>query len=128
MMRRSPGALERELVAAIAAAGEGLTTTEVHDQVGPSLAYTTVLTTLARLCGKGVLRRTPVGRTYRYYLVESTATMDAALAAHQMRKVMDAHADRAAVMSRFIGELSDQDAQLIAELLAESGKPDGHTQ
>ncbi|MBO1753806.1 BlaI/MecI/CopY family transcriptional regulator [Allobranchiibius sp. CTAmp26] len=119
-MRRQPGALEREVVAAIAAAGEELTTPQIHAALARPLAYTTVMTTLARLCDKGVLRRAPAGRTYRYGLVESTATMGAALAAHQMRRLMDSHEDRSAVMSRFIGDLSADDARLLAQLLTEA--------
>ena len=119
-MRRQPGALEREVVAAIAASGQELTTPQIHSAIARPLAYTTVMTTLARLCEKGVLRRTPAGRTYRYGLVESTATMGAALTAHQMRRLMDAHEDRSAVMSRFVGDLSTDDAHLLIQLLAEA--------
>ncbi|NYJ75921.1 BlaI/MecI/CopY family transcriptional regulator [Allobranchiibius huperziae] len=119
-MRRQPGALEREVVAAIAAAGEELTTPQIHAALDRTAAYTTVMTTLTRLCDKGVLRRTPVGRTYRYGLVESTATMGAALTALQMRRLMEAHEDRSAVMSRFIGDLSAEDARLLTQLLIEA--------
>lgn len=121
-MRRRPGALERELVMVLAAAGGGLTTPQIHAQLGSPAAYTTVMTTLARLCDKGVLARTPSGRTYRYELVESPATMQAALTAHRMRALMDTHPDHAVVMSRFVDELDPADAALLADLLAESAE------
>lgn len=119
-MRRGPGALERELVATIAATGHEMTTPQIHAALGSSVAYTTVMTTLARLCGKGVLRRTPAGRTYRYELVESTDTMGAALTAHQMRRLLETHRDRSVVMSRFVGDLSSEDVRVLADLVAEA--------
>jgi len=46
---RRKGALEQEVLAALAAAGRPLTAAEVLADLGDGLAYTTVMTTLSRL-------------------------------------------------------------------------------
>lgn len=52
--RRAPEGLEAEVLAALTAAGRPLTSALVLTQLGGQLAYTTVMTTLARLHKKGV--------------------------------------------------------------------------
>jgi predicted transcriptional regulator len=47
--RRSPGSLEQEVLAALAAADRALTPGEVRDVLGAELAYTTVMTVLDEL-------------------------------------------------------------------------------
>lgn len=119
-MRRRPGALEQEVVAALAAAGRDLTAAQVQQSLGPELAYTTVMTTLTRLWEKGVLSRVADGRAYRYELVGSPTTVQAALTARQMRRLMAGHHDKAAVMSRFVDDLSSEEADLLAQALAQT--------
>jgi predicted transcriptional regulator len=117
--RREPGALERELLALIAAAGRPLTPAEALAELGEPLAYTTVMTTLARLHDKGALTRQPAGRSYAYALAAAPDTLDAALTARQMTRLLGAGANRAEALARFVADLRPEDEQLLADLLAD---------
>ena len=111
--RRARGTLEQEVFAALAAAREPMTPAQVRDQLGRDLAYTTVMTVLARLSDKGLVTRERVGRAYAYRAVRD----EAEVTARQMQRLLDAGDDRAAVLSRFVGVLSDDDEQLLIDLL-----------
>jgi hypothetical protein len=47
----------------------------------------------------------------------------AGLAARQLRDVLARHDDRAAVLSRFVADLSDADEELLRQLLGPSPDP-----
>ncbi|GIH16542.1 BlaI/MecI/CopY family transcriptional regulator [Rugosimonospora africana] len=111
--RRSRGTLEQEVVAALAAAAEPMTPAQVRDHLGGDLAYTTVMTVLARLAEKGVVTRERVGRAYAYTAVRD----EAEVTARQMHRLLDAGDDKAAVLSRFVGVLSGEDERLLMDLL-----------
>jgi predicted transcriptional regulator len=111
--RRGRGSLEREVVAALAGSPTPLSPGQVRELVGTDLAYTTVMTVLTRLAVKGLVVRTRVGRGYVY-----GAVLDAAeITAQRMRRLLDTGGDRAAVLTRFVGGLTDDDERLLAELL-----------
>ncbi|WP_261568558.1 BlaI/MecI/CopY family transcriptional regulator [Frankia gtarii] len=116
--RREPGALEREVLAAIAAAGRPLTPAETLAELGEPLAYTTVMTTLARLHDKGALTRAPAGRSYVYAPATDPDTLDAALTARQMSRLLGAGSHRAETLARFVADLRPEDEQLLTDLLA----------
>jgi len=115
---RPRGALEREVLACLAAATGPLTAGEVLAQLGGGLAYTTVMTTLTRLQAKGVLTRRLSGRAYVYAVAGDPDQVEASLTAHRMRRVLDEGGDRAGVLARFVADLSREDEQLLAGLLA----------
>jgi len=115
---RGRGELEREVLAAVAAAPAPVSANDVLRDLDGELAYTTVMTTLARLESKGVLTRQLDGRAYRYALAGDPAEVDASLAAHRMRKVLESRPDRAGVLARFVADLSDEDEQILLALLA----------
>ena len=115
---RRRGALEREVLACLAAASRPLTAGEVLAELGGGLAYTTVMTTLTRLQAKGVLTRRLSGRAYGYAVAGDPDQVEASLAAHRMRRVLDEGGDRAGVLARFVADLSPEDEQLLAGLLA----------
>ena len=115
---RPRGALEREVLACLGAATRPLTPGEVLAELGGGLAYTTVMTTLTRLQAKGVLTRRLSGRAYRYAVAGDPDQVEASLAAHRMRRVLDEGGDRAGVLARFVADLSPEDEQLLAGLLA----------
>jgi predicted transcriptional regulator len=117
--RRAAGELEADVLAALWAAAEPLTASQVNEQLPGDLAYTTVLTILSRLHEKGMLTRRREGRGYAYAPVEDQATHTA----ERMRSLLDHGPDRAAVLSRFVSELSAQDELLLHRLLAEQGHP-----
>src|SRR4051794_2815880 len=96
--RRERGALEASVLAALASDG-AMNPSEVQQAVDPSLAYTTVMTTLVRLNDKGLVDRVRTGRSYTY-----TAVMDPAVqSARAMTKAMDAAPDQSAVLAQFVG-------------------------
>jgi predicted transcriptional regulator len=111
--RRVRGALETEVLATLASAEAPLTPSAVLGRLGGDLAYTTVMTTLARLNAKGKIGRERIGRAFAYSIVDgATAT------ARQMRRVMDASDYRDLVLARFLDELEPQDLPLLQRLLA----------
>ncbi|HET7474997.1 MAG TPA: BlaI/MecI/CopY family transcriptional regulator [Dermatophilaceae bacterium] len=125
---RGRGELEREVLACVAAAGSPMSANEVLVELGDGLAYTTVMTTLARLEGKGVLRRSLSGRAYVYAVAGDPGQVEASLAAHRMRRVLDSRdsrGDRAGVLARFVADLTADDERVLRELLAEPGETSG---
>jgi predicted transcriptional regulator len=81
--------------------------------MGEHLAYTTVMTVLARLYEKGLVSRERSGRAFAYRMISDGAD----LAARRMRRLLDAGGDRAAVLSRFMDVLTRDDEALLAGLL-----------
>lgn len=116
--RRASGELEAAALAVLQTAGSPLTPAQVRDCLGGDLAYTTVVTILSRLHAKGVLTRLRAGRAYSYAPVAD----EAGLAARRMRGVLDAEADREAVLARFVSGLSPADEQVLRRML--DGQPD----
>lgn len=57
---------ELDVMSILWRAGSG-TVTEVRDELGESLAYTSVLSVLQTLEAKGFVRHEPEGRAYRYH-------------------------------------------------------------
>jgi len=123
--RREPGALERELFAALAAAGRPMTPAEALAALDRPLAYTTVMSTLARLQEKGALTRAPAGRSFAYALAVAPDTLDATLTARQMTRALDRGTNRAAALARFVADLGPEDERLLTGLLrAHAGSGD----
>lgn len=75
------------------------------------VAYTTVMTVMDNLRRKGWLRRQADGRAYRYEAVISAQEYGAGL----IRQALAASSDRAGVLLQFIGELSSDEADAVAE-------------
>ena len=96
-----------------------MTPAQVRDSLGGDLAYTTVVTILSRLHAKGVLTRLRSGRAYSYTPVAD----EPGLAARRMRGVLDAEADREAVLARFVSGLSPADEQMLRRMLADQQDP-----
>jgi predicted transcriptional regulator len=119
---RPKGALEQEVLAALAAAGRPMTAAEVLAELDDDLAYTTVMTTLSRLHAKGGLTREHSGRAYAYALRGDAASVGASVTAHRMRRLLEAGTDRAGVLARFVADLPPEDEQLLADLLAAASR------
>ena len=113
--RRAPGVLAAEVWAVLTAAGRPLNAAEVQQGLSRPLTYSTVITTLGRLHTKGLLSRVRDGRSHRY----APVTDEAGMAGRRMRQVLDEHADRGAVLSRFVSELSGDDEVMLRRLLAD---------
>jgi predicted transcriptional regulator len=116
---RARGALEREVLACLAVADQPMTAHQVLDELDPSLAYTTVLTTLTRLHAKGALERTEAGRAYAYALPTGVGSAGDSVAARSMLRLLDTGDNRAAVLARFVADLSPDDEAVLSELLTD---------
>ena len=65
---------------------------------------------------KGLLTRTKQGRAYAY----APVTDAHGLTARRMRQVLESDPDRAAVLTRFVEDLSARDEELLRRLLADA--------
>ncbi|MFE0703118.1 BlaI/MecI/CopY family transcriptional regulator [Streptomyces sp. NPDC058872] len=116
--RRRQGELETQVLAVLREASEPVPVAWVRERLGGALAYTTVITILTRLRVKGAVERERTGRSFRW-----TAVADGAgLAALRMRRVLDAEADRQAVLASFVTGLSPNEERLLRELLIQAAE------
>lgn len=122
-MRREAGRLESEVLAVVARLGGGpASVAEVQDSMPGAPAYTTVMTTLARLTDKGALTRVKQGRGYLYRLAAPADVIEDAVTARRMRRMLDGGTDRAGVLARFVAELDPEEERLLVELLARNDR------
>ncbi|MDH2387774.1 MULTISPECIES: BlaI/MecI/CopY family transcriptional regulator [Streptomyces] len=120
--RRGQGELESLVLAALRQAPGPVNAGWVRERLGEGLAYTTVVTILTRLHAKGAVERERAGRSFAWTPVAD----EAGLAALRMRKVLDAEADREAVLARFVTGLGPGDERLLRDLLRQaSDEPPG---
>ncbi|HEY3506244.1 MAG TPA: BlaI/MecI/CopY family transcriptional regulator [Actinocatenispora sp.] len=107
--------LTRRVWQVLADAGTALTPAQVRDALGGGWAYTTVTTVLTRLVRYGAAARQRAGRAYAYTAVADRAELTAR---RMSRLLASGGGDRAAVLARFVDVLSDEDEQLLGDLLA----------
>ncbi|MFD1214602.1 BlaI/MecI/CopY family transcriptional regulator [Arthrobacter sp. GCM10027362] len=81
---------------------------------GKELAVTTVLTVLSRLEKKGLVQREREIRPHRYRAVTSREEHTVEL----MHEVLGSAPDREAVLARFIGTVTEQEAETLRKILA----------
>lgn len=113
--RRPAGILEDEVLSVLWQGETPMSPAEVQAAMGGVLAYTTVMTTLARLHRKGMADRSRAGRGYVY-----TASVDeASHTAAAMNALLRRRRDHAAVLARFVSELPPEDERLLLSLLRE---------
>lgn len=125
--RRAAGALESAILGVLWNAPGALSPGEVRESLArtdvesTALSYSTVVTILTRLHEKGSLSRERDGRAYRYAPVAD----EAGLAARRLSQLLDRSADREAVLSRFVADLSARDEELLRSLLGAEDELDG---
>ncbi|KAA9166151.1 BlaI/MecI/CopY family transcriptional regulator [Amycolatopsis acidicola] len=114
--RRKPGALATEILTVLTEAEAALTPGEVLERLPQDrkLSYSTVVTTLTRLHEKDAVTRERDGRAFRYSANGDPST----LVAWRMSRLLDAEADHASVLTRFVSDLSEKDEQTLRNLLA----------
>ena len=107
------GDLEARVMRRVWARREPVTVREVLGDLQQErpVAYTTVMTVMDNLRKKGWLQRQAEGRAYRYAPLISAEEYSAGL----MRQALAASSDRPAVLMRFIGELSADEAGALEE-------------
>jgi len=119
------GGLEAELMDLLWAAGEPLGVRELAGRLpGPPRAYTTLVTVLTRLVGKGLVVRAGDGRRYTY----RPAGDPDQLTARAIERLLEAAGDRRAVLAHLVA--GGQDPGLLAELsaLLRDSQPDSETE
>lgn len=79
------------------------------------LAYTTVMTVLDRLAGKGMVRRERVGRAWSY----RPAASREAYVAQLMLAALDLTGSRDAALVRFARAVTDDEAEILRAALEE---------
>lgn len=96
------------------------TVREVFEKVAKDrdLAYTTVMTVMDRLHGKGLLRREPRGRAYAY----SPAISEAEHTAGLMQQLLAGSRDRRKVLAHFLRGMRKSDEAELQRLASEAAK------
>ncbi|MGW0502602.1 BlaI/MecI/CopY family transcriptional regulator [Micromonospora sp. NPDC003241] len=107
----------------VPATSGGVTVREVADALaGRELAYTTVMTVLDRLAGKGMVQREREGRAWRY---QAAASREAYIA-QIMLDALDLGGSRDAALVRFARSVTGTEADVLrAALSAEAGMASG---
>jgi predicted transcriptional regulator len=83
------------------------------------LAYTTVMTVMNILYGKGVLCREKQGRAWRYWPAESREEHDARLMAEVLRSGGNEHI----TMMRFVERVSDEERESLRSAVLHTHEP-----
>jgi predicted transcriptional regulator len=113
------GELERSVMDLLWASHAPMTAYQIQDSLAGTstkpLAATTVLTVLSRLEKKKFVSRERSSRPHRYLAVASREDHVADL----MHEVLGGAADRVAVLERFVGQASPDEAAALRKLLAE---------
>lgn len=107
-------------MAIVAGAASPVAVAAVQRQLPGAPAYTTVMTTMSRLADKGALRRTRNGRAFTYQLAAPLDSVDDAVTATRMRRLLNDGSDRAGVLARFVAQLDDEEGRMLAELVERS--------
>ncbi len=114
--RRGFGELEQQVLSVLWAADTPLIPREVQARLDDAPAYTTVMTILDRLHGKGTVTRELRGRAYAY----EAAVTESAAASERVRALLANGSDRSAVLQGFVDVLSDSDADEVRRLLRDA--------
>lgn len=112
------GELENQVLEVLWSAARPMTPGEVHEVVAAdrTLAYTTVMTILARLWEKGELTRSKQGRAYAY---EPVAGREERIA-QRMRAVLGAAEDHTLALNAFADALADEQRAALRNALGRS--------
>jgi predicted transcriptional regulator len=108
------GELERAVMEILWASDETLSAYDLQERLaGRELAATTILTVLSRLEKKGFVARSRDARPHRYLAAASREEHMADL----MHEVLGTASNRTAVLERFIGQVTPDEAETLRRLL-----------
>ena len=115
---REFGGLEKAIMDVMWAAHGPYVVREVRERLryDRPVAYTTVMTVMNILHGKGVLKRDKVGRAWRYWPVEAREDHDARL----MAEVLRSGGDEDVTMRRFVERVSDDEIESLSSALIDA--------
>jgi predicted transcriptional regulator len=109
------GSLESELMERIWARGE-ISVRDLHAELAPRLAYTTIMTTLDRLFKKGLLERRKLGKAFYYTARLSEKEYHERLTQHLFGMVLHDGRNSNVVLSGFVDAVSDTDREMLDRL------------
>lgn len=89
-----------------------------HIQEQRHIAYTTVLTVMDRLAGKGWLHREMIGRAWVYTPAESRDAYSARL----IREALDSANDRQGALASFVSTMTPAERDALKAMLRSRGK------
>jgi predicted transcriptional regulator len=108
------GELERSIMELLWASHDALSAYDLQEQLaGRELAATTILTVLSRLEKKGFVARSRDARPHRY---TAAATREDHMA-DLMHEVLGTATNRTAVLERFVGQVTPEEAKTLRALL-----------
>jgi predicted transcriptional regulator len=108
------GPLERRMMEALWSSPVSLPARDVLERFDPPLAYTTVTTTLDRLCKKNLVTRTKVDRAFLYQPRYTRAQMDEM----EARRAIQQLSSPGQLASCLVDAVTEQDVALLDELEA----------
>jgi predicted transcriptional regulator len=118
---REFGELESAIMDVVWASDRAFLVREVRERLSYNrpLAYTTVMTVMNILYGKGVLCREKQGRAWRYWPAESREEHDARLMAEVLRSGGNQHI----TMMRFVERVSDEERESLRSAVLHTHEP-----
>ncbi len=118
---REFGELESAIMDVVWAGDRAYLVREVRERLSynRALAYTTVMTVMNILYGKGVLCREKHGRAWRYWPSESREEHDARLMAEVLRSGGNEHI----TMMRFVERVSDEERETLRNAVLHTNGP-----
>ena len=118
---REFGELESAIMDVVWAGDRAFLVREVRERLdyNRAVAYTTVMTVMGILYGKGVLRREKYGRAWRYWPAESREEHDARL----MAEVFRSGGDQRLTMLRFLEQVTDEEIASLRTALDDVPMP-----
>jgi predicted transcriptional regulator len=116
MFENSLGSLEREVLSLVWERGE-TSVRDACDRFGPSVAYTTVMTTMDRLYKKGLLGRRKVGRAFVYHATATRHELEGALAVELVQSLLRRNVNEPLpILSSLVDAVSERDRALLDDL------------
>lgn len=110
------GALERDVMT-VAWNEKEISVRSACEQLGASVAYTTVMTTMDRLFKKGLLSRRKVGRAFVYRAAVTRREMEGAVAAELVHSLFQRDGrEPLPILSSLVDAVSDRDRALLDDL------------
>jgi len=116
ILENSLGALERKVMALVWRQSE-VSVRKARAQLGSSVAYTTVMTTMDRLFKKGLLARHKVGRAFVYRATATRGELEGAVATELVQSLLQrGGSEPLPVLSSLVDAVSNRDRRLLDDL------------
>jgi predicted transcriptional regulator len=115
VLGKALGALERVMME-LAWSKSEITVRDACAELGSSVAYTTVMTTMDRLYKKRLLTRRKVGRAFLYAPAATRTEIEGAVAAELVNSLLQHGSGPLPVLSSLVDAVSERDRALLEDL------------